>query len=499
MGSGERAARNGRVIVVLNGMTIDARAREEGERLLDWAFREFENVTLFTAGDTVENAKVWLGDRPTVPLVGGRDLVLTMPRNWRQNAKVDGELRFADPGAGRQGASVVGKLTVAGQGVPTMEVPLLAGTDVPRARPAGPRARGAVALRHGKLTGLAGAFITLEGGEGAGKSTQARLLAAALAEAGRPVLRTREPGGAPGAEALRDLLLAGAIAWSPAGRDASAFRRPGRACWRAASCPALEAGMWVVCDRFADSTMAYQGYGLGGDRAAIAALTALIGLLPDLTIVLDLPQVSRRNRPDRAAAATGPTATSGWRPASTPGSAAGFRAIAAAEPARLRRRRRGRQRGGGRMSRIWARWSAERLRMSAPEPRDNPDLFGHEAAEAALPRPRRRGRLHHAWLITGPAGVGKATLAYPLRAPAAGAGRATRDLTSSRQTRCSGASPPATHADLLTVERGVGRQAQAACGREIVVDDARDDRRTSCASPRPRAAGGWWWWTAPST
>ena len=61
---------------------------EEGERLMDWAFTNFEDVTLFTAGDVVERAPVWLGTSPTVPLVGGRDLVVTMPRNWRKTRQI---------------------------------------------------------------------------------------------------------------------------------------------------------------------------------------------------------------------------------------------------------------------------------------------------------------------------------------------------------------------------------------------------------------------------
>src|SRR6202041_3494539 len=83
------AQRNGRrVVLVVNGLTTMRQRSEEGERLLEWAFREFEDVTLFTAGDTVEQAPVWLGASPTVPLVGGRDLVVTLPRNWRDKTKV---------------------------------------------------------------------------------------------------------------------------------------------------------------------------------------------------------------------------------------------------------------------------------------------------------------------------------------------------------------------------------------------------------------------------
>ncbi len=135
----------------------------------------------------------------------------------------------------------------------------------------------------------AGRLITLEGGEGAGKSTQAKLLAEALAELGLPVLRTREPGGSPGAEFLREVLLSGRIDWSA---GAETMLHVAARVEHAAKTirPAIEAGTWVVCDRFHDSTMAYQGYGQGVDRAMIEALGRMIGLTPDLTIVLDVPR-----------------------------------------------------------------------------------------------------------------------------------------------------------------------------------------------------------------
>jgi D-alanyl-D-alanine carboxypeptidase (penicillin-binding protein 5/6) len=124
--------RNGRrVIVVINGLGTMHQRAEESERLLEWAFREFEDVTLFTAGDTVEQAPVWLGADPTVPLVGGRDLAVTMPRNWRSKARVT--LEYESPvRAPVVRGSTLGKLNVSGEGVPDMSVPLLAGADVPR-------------------------------------------------------------------------------------------------------------------------------------------------------------------------------------------------------------------------------------------------------------------------------------------------------------------------------------------------------------------------------
>ncbi len=120
-----------RVIVVLNGLESMHQRAEEGERLMDWAFANFEDVTLFTAGDVVERVRVWLGTAATVPLVGGRDLVVTMPRNWRKNASV--KMTYDAPiYAPVAKGTTLGKLTVVGQGVPAMEVPLLAGDDVPK-------------------------------------------------------------------------------------------------------------------------------------------------------------------------------------------------------------------------------------------------------------------------------------------------------------------------------------------------------------------------------
>jgi D-alanyl-D-alanine carboxypeptidase (penicillin-binding protein 5/6) len=126
------AERNGRrIILMVNGLdTMRARA-EESERLLEWAFREFENVTLFTAGDVVEQAPVHLGAAPTVPLVGGRDLVVTMPRGWRNRAKVTVTYDAPVPAPVLRGTRL-GMLSVSGQGVPELQVPLLAGADVAR-------------------------------------------------------------------------------------------------------------------------------------------------------------------------------------------------------------------------------------------------------------------------------------------------------------------------------------------------------------------------------
>jgi len=136
-----------------------------------------------------------------------------------------------------------------------------------------------------------GKFITLEGGEGAGKSTQIAALASLLRGHGLDVLETREPGGAPGAEDIRRLLVEGEPGrWAP--MSEALLHSAARAEHLARTLrPALAAGTWVVCDRFTDSTLAYQGYGHGLGPARIRALNEIVteGLTPDLTLILDLP------------------------------------------------------------------------------------------------------------------------------------------------------------------------------------------------------------------
>lgn len=135
-----------------------------------------------------------------------------------------------------------------------------------------------------------GKFITFEGGEGAGKSTQIRRLSDALETTGLNVTVTREPGGSPGAETIRGMLLDPAADWDPPTEALLHFAaRADHYTTRIA--PALRDGHWVLCDRFADSTRAYQGYGLGLDMKAIEALyeIALDDFVPDLTIILDVP------------------------------------------------------------------------------------------------------------------------------------------------------------------------------------------------------------------
>lgn len=135
-----------------------------------------------------------------------------------------------------------------------------------------------------------GRFITFEGGEGAGKSTQVALLAERLRLAGHDVITTREPGGTPGAMHIRRLLVEGSVdRWEPFSElllhNAARHEHVQKTI-----APALAAGKWVICDRFADSTMAYQGQAQNVDRSFVVRVNraAAGDIWPDLTIVLDL-------------------------------------------------------------------------------------------------------------------------------------------------------------------------------------------------------------------
>ena len=136
-----------------------------------------------------------------------------------------------------------------------------------------------------------GCFITLEGGEGAGKSIQTRLLAEALRHKGIDVLATREPGGSPGAEDIRPLLVSGdPDRWDHI-TEVMLFLAARRDHLMRTILPALNKGQWVISDRFHDSTVAYQGYGFKADLGTIKALRdlALGDIYPDLTLILDVP------------------------------------------------------------------------------------------------------------------------------------------------------------------------------------------------------------------
>lgn len=138
-----------------------------------------------------------------------------------------------------------------------------------------------------------GLFITFEGGEGAGKSTQCRLLAEALTAQGRTCLLTREPGGSPGAEQIRSLLVQGDKDRWDTMTEMLLFMAARRNHLTQTIWPALQAGKVVICDRFLDSTVAYQGYGYGKNQKTIDDIYRVYHLIagdfkPDLTFILDL-------------------------------------------------------------------------------------------------------------------------------------------------------------------------------------------------------------------
>jgi dTMP kinase len=150
-----------------------------------------------------------------------------------------------------------------------------------------------------------GRFISFEGGEGAGKSTQARRLAATLEKQGISCVVTREPGGSPGAEEIRNLLVNGDPGrWEALTETLLLYAARADHVARTIK-PAMEQGRWVLCDRFADSSWAYQGVGRGLDRETVRRIEAVaIGdFKPDLTFVLDLPAEEGLRRANARASA----------------------------------------------------------------------------------------------------------------------------------------------------------------------------------------------------
>jgi dTMP kinase len=182
-----------------------------------------------------------------------------------------------------------------------------------------------------------GRFITLEGGEGVGKSTQADLLAKRLDDAGLKAVTTREPGGSPRAEALRKVILSGAAAaFGPSG-EALLFTAARIDHIDKKIAPALAAGQWVICDRFADSTRAYQGAAgkLGAGLIDSLERVAVGETRPDLTLVLDMPvEASLTRAAERREGAAKPDRFEGEGRAFHETLRKAFLDIAAAEPKR---------------------------------------------------------------------------------------------------------------------------------------------------------------------
>jgi dTMP kinase len=185
---------------------------------------------------------------------------------------------------------------------------------------------------------LPGRFITLEGGEAVGKSTQGRRLAAALRLRGLEVVETREPGGSAGAEAIRALLLGGEIDRWNAPAEALLFAAARSDHVERTIKPALAAGRWVLCDRFLDSSLAYQGIvgGIGEQEIRTLHGVGSGGFLPDRTLLLTLDQqeaAARAADRDRAGGDRFGSRDADYHMAV----ARAFERLAAAEPHRIRR------------------------------------------------------------------------------------------------------------------------------------------------------------------
>jgi dTMP kinase len=184
---------------------------------------------------------------------------------------------------------------------------------------------------------MSGRFVTLEGGEGVGKSTQAKALARALRERGIDIVETREPGGSPGAEAIRALLLEGEIERWSAKAEALLFAAARSDHVARTIAPALARGAWVLCDRFLDSSVAYQGIVGGVGAEAVRRLHEIGsgGFLPDRTLLLRLEPAEAAARAQVRDLA-GADRFGARDPAFHAGIAEAFDRLAAEEPDRFR-------------------------------------------------------------------------------------------------------------------------------------------------------------------
>jgi dTMP kinase len=294
----------------------DERERaEEAERIINWAFRQFRKRRLLRPAPWRE-APVWLGEAPRCrwwrrgARGAGAGAEARRPDRGRgrlpRPARGAGDGRAADRRTGVRGAGL--EPTCASRSWPRRTCRAAASGCGSRPRRGCWRAPGAVSDRVGRRRVLRaaaarGLFITFEGIDGSGKSTQARRLAEALRAAGRAVVLTREPGGSPGAEEIRRLLVEGEAGRWSAETEILLFTAARRDHVERTIRPALARG-GVLCDRFADSTRVYQGAARGDLRGHGRPLHALpSGIEPDLTLVLDIDPGRRWRAGSPAAAA----------------------------------------------------------------------------------------------------------------------------------------------------------------------------------------------------
>ena len=296
-----------RLIVVINGLEDPDDRASEAKKMLEWGFRNFETRTLFAANQQVGYAKVFGGESRSVKLASpAADQGDGAEERQRETDRAH-RLQRSGPGAGAGRPAGRRRQGVARRQYRGGDAGLCRGSGrhrldhaprdrrrqrarhrhVPRER------REALSMNQATLQRPSGRgkFITFEGGEGSGKSTQIKKLAERLAAAKLRAIVTREPGGSPGAEIMRHLVLSGMGKLLGPEAETLLFAAARDDHVRTVIQPALGQGTWVLCDRFSDSTRAYQG-SLGQVSPIVlnAMQRVTIGdLKPDLTIILDIP------------------------------------------------------------------------------------------------------------------------------------------------------------------------------------------------------------------
>ncbi len=305
------AVQNGeRLIVALYGAKSAAERLAETRKILEWGFRTFEHRKVFSAGDKVGTAQVYGGAARDVALTTPADITRAGAARRQREAHRQGRLHRPADGTrrGRQGVGTPAALSrrqggleraAADRGLGSGRLALQARARRRHGvrRPPVPEVRAALV----KDVGRRGAFVTIEGGEGGGKSTQTRALVARLGAAGVRAEASREPGGSPAAEDIRAALLDGAFERLGSKTEALLFAAARIDHLDARIKPAMAAGIWIVCDRFQDSTRAYQGAHGGADMRFLRRLerVTLAGTRPDLTLILDLPAELGLDRAER--------------------------------------------------------------------------------------------------------------------------------------------------------------------------------------------------------
>ena len=265
-----------RVIFVVSGLESERGRSEEAAALVNWSFRQFAPKTVASAGDTIAQAEVWMGRERSVGLVPAEDLVILVPVLSGGDLQAEVVYKGPIPAPIQQGQPLA-ELVITPEELPRNPPAAGGGKGgwqwrVPgqgahrRRTPADPVHKwsgGVVTPAPGADRGL---FISFEGIDGSGKSTQSRRLADTLRDQGRDVVLTREPGGSPGAEEIRALVLEGAPDRWSAETEILLFTAARRDHLERTIEPALAAGKVVICDRFADSTRMYQGVSRGDLR-----------------------------------------------------------------------------------------------------------------------------------------------------------------------------------------------------------------------------------------